>query len=169
MQGHALHTCGQIGRKNGVLCAGLGVLAAGLLLTPWGAIDLVINSDRRFQLGLFIGLGALYLAASYFGGIAGRFLCKRNNLITNVIVGVSLAFGSVAISVLTSTVSLVLMNKLGESTDSTDLLTSLVGPLFWVFLFGGGPAIVLGVFYGILVRTQLAKMSAVTVAEQRFS
>jgi hypothetical protein len=167
MQDHELHVCGRIGMKNGLLCATLGVLAATLLITPWGAIEIALGSEARFLFGLFIALGALYMASAYFGRVAGKFVCRTGNkMTTNLGVGVSLALGSLAISVLAGSISLLLMDNLGQSRDSSGLLTIIVGPLFWVFVFGGAPAVLLGVLYGILVGTQLAKLHPATEAEQ---
>jgi hypothetical protein len=166
VQSHELHTCGKIGRKNSILCATLGVLVACLLLIPLGAIGIAVNGDSTFKLILFIGLGSLYLAASSLGKIAGRFLCKTSNLMPSVIIGVGLALGCLAISVLTGSLSLVIVNMISRSPDSTHLVTYLVVPLFVVFVYGGVPAVLLGVLYGVLVRKQLAKVRAQTEAEQ---
>ena len=166
MQSHELHTCGKIGRKNSILCATLGVLAAFLLLIPLGAIGIAVNGDITFKLILFISLGALYLAASFLGTMAGRFLCKRSNQMLNVIVGVGLALGCLAISVLTDSLSVVVVNIISGSPDSNDLVTYLVVPFVVVLVYGAVPAVVLGVLYGVLVGTNLAKVRAQTEAEQ---
>lgn len=165
MQSHQVHTCGKIGRKNSILCATLGVVAAFLLLIPLGAIGIAVNGDRAFKLILLICLGALYLAASSLGKMAGRFLCNRSSQMLNVIIGVGLALACLAISVLTGSLSVVVVNMIGGSPDSNDLVTYLVVPLFIVFVYGGVPAVVLGVIYGVLVTTQLAKMRAQSEAE----
>jgi hypothetical protein len=167
MQTHEFHTCGKIGTKNSVLCATLGVLAACLILTAWGAIaGIAVNSDGLFKVIVFISLVALYLAASCLGKLAGRFLCKRSSQMLNVIIGVGLALSCVAISVLTGSLSLVVVNMIVGSPDSTDLATYLVVPLLVVLIYGGAPAVILGVLYGVLVGTQLTKMRAQAEAEQ---
>ena len=165
MQCHELHTCGKIGRKNSILCATLGVLAAFLLLIPLGAIGLAVNGDSTFKLILFISLGALYLAAASLGKMAGRFLCKKSNLMPSVIIGVGLALGCLAISVLTGSLSLVVANIIRGSPYSTDLVTYLVVPLVVVFIYGGVPAVAIGVLYGVLVGKQLAMIRSQTEAE----
>jgi hypothetical protein len=135
-------------------------LAAFLLLIPLGAIGVAVNGDSTFRLILLIGLVALYLAASFLGTMAGRFLCKTSNQMLNVLVGVGLAFGCLAISVLTGSLSIVVVNVVSGSPDSNDLVTYLVVPFVVVLVYGAVPAVVLGALYGVLVGTSLAKMRA---------
>lgn len=167
MQDHEVHLCGSVGMKNGLLCATLSVLSAVLLMTPRGTIEIVLKSEASFQFGLFVGLSAMYVVAACGGKIAGRFIClKRNRIITHICVGVGLALGSLSVSVLAGSFVSFVVGKLGHAQDSSDLFLVIVGPLFWVLIFGGGPAIVLGMLYGILVGRRLAKLSPATDDEQ---
>jgi hypothetical protein len=163
MQDHEVHLCGSVGIKAGLLCATLGLLSAILLMTPRGTIEIVLKSEASFQFGLFVGLIALYVVAASGGKIAGRFAClKGNRIITNICVGVSLALCSLSVSVLAGSFVSFLVGKLGHAQDSSDLFLVIVGPLFWTLIFGGGPAMVLGMLYGILVGRGLTKLYPAT-------
>jgi len=136
------------------------------MLIPMGAIGLAVNGESTWKLILFISLGSLYLTALSLGKIAGRILCKTSTLLPCVFIGVGLALGSLAISVLTGSLTLMAVNIISGSPDSNDLVTYLLVPLFVVLIYGGGPAALLGILYGVLVRKQLAQMHTQTEADQ---
>ena len=166
MQDLELHRCVEIGRKNSLICATLGVVAACLLLIPLGATGIALTSNSSFKLILLISLGALFLAASSLGKMGGRFLCKTRSLILSVIIGVGVALGSLAISVLSGSLSVVVGNMIIGSADSTDLVTYLVVPLLVMLIYGGVPSIALGILYCVLVRKQLARIRACPEMEE---
>jgi len=159
MTDHDVHGCGRAGAWMGVLCAGVGVLIAGLMVRALG-VGWVIGLPA-LPIELVIGLIALFVAATHFGKKAGVFLCQRGNrLSTNVLFGIALAFGSIAIAVWTGTIVGILHELLKR--DFPGVGTMFVGLLFgWLFflvvivLYGGIPAALLGAVYGFLLRKRL--------------
>ena len=162
MTDHDVHGCGRAGAWMGVLCAAVGVLAAGLMVWALG-IGWAIGLPM-LPIEVVIALTALFIGASYFGKKAGVFLCKRGNrLSTNVLIGIALAFGSIAIAVWAGTI-VGILHELPRH-DFLGVGTMFVGLLFgWLFflvvilMYGGIPAALLGVTYGSLMRRQLRKV-----------
>jgi hypothetical protein len=157
------HGCGSIGRWLAVLCAAAGVGIAFLMLRAMGVPKFVVPLNPPPK-EIIIGLIALFVAAGLLGKKAGMYLCgKSHDWALNVVVGIGVAFGSIAIAVLTGT----FVGVVGEARQifsSVDFnpLNALLGffiPLGIVLFFGGVPAAFLGVFYGLLVRNRLRKLN----------
>lgn len=157
------HGCGSVGRWVAVLCAGLGVGAAVLMLQVMG-IGKFIFSDA-FPKEIAVGLVVLFIASAVLGKKAGIYLCDKTSATGwNVLVGVGVAFGSIAAAVLAGT----FVGFLGEAdyilrAENFSAVNFVLGffiPLLLVLWFGGIPAILLGVFYGFTVRNRLRKLNA---------
>lgn len=158
MTDHDRHGCGRVGSWIGVLCAALGVLSAYAMVR---ALDIGwIVGIPKLPLELILGLVALFVAAALLGRKAGVFLCKRqNDLAMNVVVGIGVAFGSIAIAVWTGTlVGLISEIPSLQPPDPVGILLVIFGPLLIICFYGGIPAALLGVLYGFLVRRQLRKL-----------
>ena len=159
MTDHDIHGCGRAGAWIGVLCAALGVLIAGVMVWAMGIGRFVGLPGLPIE--LVVGLIGLFVAAGCFGKKAGVFVCKRGNgLSTNVLIGIALAFGSIAIAVWTGTIALAVKELInGHVPHIAALLVAvLVGWLFILLVFliyGGIPAALLGVVYGFLLRHRL--------------
>lgn len=150
-----VHGCGRIGRRTGVFCAFLGVVAAILMIeyfgAQWNGLSIV------HALWFLVVMAPLFIAAAYFGTKAGKFLCRKGNRMgLNAAIGVALAFGSITIEVLTWTFVYVVMRGSGEVLYGQALFYAWFAPLALIFMFGGIPAAGLGVLYGFLVRRRLA-------------
>ena len=157
------HGCGSIGRWLAVLCAAAGVGIAFLMLRAMGVPKFVVPLNPPPK-EIIIGLIALFVAAALLGKKAGMYLCgKSHNWALNIVVGIGVAFGSIAIAVVTGT----FVGFIGEAPQilsSPDFhpLNVLMGFLILlgiVLFFGGIPAAFLGVFYGLLVRNRLRKLN----------
>ena len=156
---HSAHGCGRIGRRTGVLCSFLGVVAAYLTLVALGMrfddnpVTWFINST------VTPGLIALFIGSAYFGKKAGMFLCRKGNRSGwNVLIGIALAFGSITIAVTAGVYVLVILRVWGEKLRTLELLTTWLTAVAAFYLTGGVPAIGLGALYGFLVKKQLAKL-----------
>ncbi|HEU4769220.1 MAG TPA: hypothetical protein VFS77_17765 [Pyrinomonadaceae bacterium] len=159
---HSAHGCGRIGRRTGLLCAFLGVVAAFLLLVSFGVrfddnpVTWFINPT------ITPGLFALFIGSAYFGKKAGMFLCRKGNRSGwNVLIGIALAFGSITIAVTAGVYLMVVLRLFGDKLPPFDVLTLWFSLLAYFYLIGGIPAIGLGALYGFLVKKQLAKLDQV--------
>ena len=157
------HGCGSIGRSVAVLCAALGVGAAALMVLVMGISRFILPFP--FTKEIVVGLVVLFIAAAILGKKAGIYLCDKTSATgRNVLVGMGVAFGSIAAAVLAGT----FVGFLGEAdyilrAENFSVVNAVLGffiPLLLVLWFGGIPAILLGVFYGFTVRKRLRKLNA---------
>ena len=157
------HGCGSIGRWVAVLCAGLGVGTAVLMLQVMGIGKFIFSNT--FPKEIAVGLVVLFVAAATLGKKAGTYLCnKTHSTGRNVLAGLGVAFGSIAIAVLAGT----LAGFLGEADailrapdfSAVNFVIGFFFPLLLVLWFGGIHAILLGVIYGFTVRNRLRKLNA---------
>ncbi len=157
------HGCGSIGRSVAVLCAALGVGAAVLMLLALGISRFILPFP--FPKEIVVGLVILFIAAAILGKKAGIYLCDKTSATgRNVLVGMGVAFGSIAVAVLAGT----FVGFLAEAdhilrAENFSVVNFALGffiPLLLVLWFGGIPAILLGVFYGFMVRNRLRKLNA---------
>lgn len=157
------HGCGSVGRWISVLCAALGVVTAILMIRAmnigWYVPGYPIPKE------IAVGLVVLFIAAAFLGEKAGVRLCGRSHDVPlNVLVGQGVAFGSIAIAVMAGTLVGV-VSAAGEILSSPGftpigVVLLLFGPLFLVLMFGGIPAVLLGLLYGFVVRNRLRDLDA---------
>jgi hypothetical protein len=153
MTDHDVHGCGRAGRAISVLCAFLGMVCA--LMMVFGLFSASISRD--VAPAIIIGLIGLFVGAGYFGKKAGVFLCERgNDLSTNILVGVALAFGSIATAIATGTLAGAVFSGITKLLDG--IAIGVIVGIFIVF-WGAIPATVLGVLYGILMTGQLRALN----------
>ena len=159
MTDHHRHGCGRVGSWISVLCAALGVLTAYLMIGPL-ALDWLINIFH-LPIEVIVGVVALFVAAALLGRKAGTFLCeRRNDLPMNVLIGIGLAFSSIAVAVWSATLVGVLreLPNISQSPHPLGILYIIFLPLLVICIYGGIPAVLLGILYGFLVRHQLWKL-----------
>lgn len=150
------HDCGKIGLQTGLLCAVLGFVLA-LLLIGWFTSASAGVEWLPIVRFLLIPLVALLITAGIFGFKAGRYLCERGNQMSwNVLIGISLAFGSIAAASLAGSFAVLLTDL--PHLINVGLLILFVLPLLFVLIYGSIPAIGLGLLYAVLVKKQLANM-----------
>lgn len=157
------HGCGSIGRWVALLCATLGVAAASLMLGVMGIGKILLSDGVPKEIA--VGIVVLFIAAAILGKKAGMYLCDKTSATgRNVLVGLGVAFGSIAIAVLAGT----FVGFLGEADhilraenfSAVNFVYGFFFPLLLVLWFGGFPAILLGIFYGLMVRNRLRKLNA---------
>ena len=155
------HGCGSIGTWIGLVCAAVGVGTAALMVYALNLDWYLFPSNPPKE--VVVGVVALFLAAVYLGKKSGVYLCgKHSRLSLNVLVGLGVAFGSISIAVLAGTLVAIVSNP-GEIFSDPDfnpfnLVLGFFLMLGLVLLFGGVPAVVLGVLYGFLVRNRLREL-----------
>jgi hypothetical protein len=156
------HGCGGIGRWVAVLCAAVGAGMAGLMLYVMDIGHFLFPAGLPKE--IVVGLVVLFITAAVLGKKAGIHLCdKTHRTWRNVLVGMGVAFGSIAIAVLAGT----FVGFLGEAdtilrAPNFSVVNVVLGffiPLLLVLWFGGIPAILLGVFYGFMIRNRLRKLN----------
>jgi len=159
MNAHYDHGCGSVGKWIGMLCAALGIGTAFLMVRVMNG-GWFIGLDPSITVGLVVEI----FAAAYLGEKAGRYLCSKGNpLGRGMLVGLGVAFGSIAIAVYSGTIA----GFVGHPSEffgnphigPLNVVSVLFFPLFLVLLFGGIPAAVLGVVYGALVNIRLQKLN----------
>jgi hypothetical protein len=154
------HGCRSVGKWIAVLCAALGVAIAFIMMG--GLKTNLASFSFSLPKELAVGLVVLFLAAVFLGERAGVFLCGRSNdLATHVLVGQGVAFGSITMAVLSGTLVAFISEGYLLSGPEANPLTHVFGfflPLLLVLMFGGIPAVLLGVLYGLLVRNRLRKL-----------
>lgn len=155
------HGCGRIGKWIAVLCAALGAVTAFIMM---GGLRInVATTSFAVPKELAVGLLVLFLAAVFLGERAGRFLCGRsNNVAMHVLVGQGVAFGSITMAVLSGTLVAFISEGFFLNAPEANPLSHVGGfflPLLLVLMFGGIPAVFLGVLYGLLVRNRLRKLN----------
>lgn len=160
------HLCASVGMKISLLCAALGVITAfSLMFAIFGAngvYDLLIDEGLQIQAGVIAGIIALFIFAASLGRIAGKVVCRKARGLTGAaFVGICLALGCVALSIVAGAPFSFLVQELSDtySPHKSSLFIFIVAPLYWIMMFGALPAMLLGVLYGALVRRKLAKLA----------
>jgi len=159
IEDHVVHGCGRIGRRTGVFCAFLGVVTAFGMLEFFGTSWYGLSVWHILRFLLF--LAPLFLAAAFLGTKAGKFLCRKGNKPgLNAGIGIAVALGSITVEVLTWTFVYIVTRGAGEVLTGWDLLYAWLAPMAIIMMFGGIPAVGLGVLYGVLVGKRLANLSS---------
>ena len=145
------------------MCAALGVVIAFVIVLAMDLPEFILPVYPPSK-EIIVGLVALFIAAAWLGTKAGWYLCrKEHDRALNVVVGLGVAFGSIAVAVMTGTL-LGVVSEADEIFGSTAItpagvLLGMFFPLLIVLLFGGIPAAFLGVLYGFVVRNCLRKLN----------
>jgi hypothetical protein len=163
MANYPNHGCGRIGRRIGLLCAGLGLLTAYLMLKLigfWNAPMFGLNAAMVF------GVLVLFVVSGFFGTKAGVYLCWQGNRTgLNISIGLLLALGSIVIPVWAGCVFYIFFHDPNQIIEVKQIPAILISPLLVILIFGGIPAAVLGVVYGLLTGMQLDKLDQLKFAE----
>jgi hypothetical protein len=149
--------------QMGLLCAVLGALTAAAFFVLTGGWWLL----RESALSIGVGLIVLFVAAGYFGMQTGVYLCWRGNSVgLGVGLGIGLAFGCIACSGLAGSLFYILINAPQGRLRIGEIAQLLFLPTLGLMLFGGLPAVVLGVVYGLLTGMQLQKLQPIKYTDQ---
>jgi hypothetical protein len=151
--------CEQIVLKQSLVCATLGLLAAFLLLALMGGTQDILFDGKFEMLGaIFVGVAALYAAAYSLGMIASDIVCRIGIKDPRIwLLGVGLAWSCLLIAVLAGSM-VNFLSGMGNPPDIAEAFEAYIFTLvFWVMLFGGIPALGLGLLYAARVKKLLAE------------
>ena len=156
MQELTRDVCVRVGMKWSLLFAALGVLTAFLLLVLLQIQALVTERGPESRSGIIIGLATLCLSAALLGRLAGRIIyLSGNNLGANLVIGPALTLGCVIISVIAGSVIGVLMIVSHQPPSVRDALEDAGVISLLILFYAIGPAALLGLLYGVLVKVTL--------------
>jgi hypothetical protein len=157
MQELTRDVCARVGMRWSLVFAGLGVLAAFLLLVLLKIQALITEPVPESLSGIVVGLATLCLSAAILGRLAGRIVYHgRNNLAVNLVIGVVLALVCFIISVVAGCVVgvFLVVSKQPSFVRSTPF-EDIGGLSLLILFYGGAPATLLGLLYGGLVKVTL--------------
>ena len=143
----------KIGSRQGLICAGLGVLIAQLIMTG------MILSDQNFfkaffwftrvnyKLNLFIGVIILLLCGHFYGQLAGKAILikRRNFILVGFLCGMAVLLSTAFLSSLTGFFQEGIYNI---GTNDNPFEDYIFKPLYWVTLFGIIPSLLVGIWFG---------------------
>jgi len=157
MQELTRDVCARVGMRWSLVFAALGVLAAFLLLVLLKIQALITEPAPESLSGIVVGLATLCLSAALLGRLAGWIVyLSGNNIAVNLVIGMVLALVCLIISALAGCVVGVFLavSKQPLFVRSTPLED--IGVLSLLILFyGGAPAALFGLLYGVLVKVTL--------------
>ena len=157
MQEFTRDVCARVGMRWSLVFAALGVLAAFLLLFLLKIQALITEPAPESLSGIVVGVATLCLSAALLGRLAGRIVyLSGNNIAVNLVIGMVLALVCLIISAVAGCVVGVFhaVSKQPSFVRSTPLED--IGVLSLLILFyGGAPAALFGLLYGVLVKVTL--------------
>jgi hypothetical protein len=157
MQDLSRDVCVRVGMKWSLLFAVLGVLTALLLLVLLKIQALITEAGPELQVGIVAGLATLCLSAGLLGRLAGRIVYRSgNNILFNLVIGLALALACVIITAVAGTLAGVLLVVSRQpSFVSSNPLQDVAALSLLILFYGGAPAALLGLLYGVLVKVTL--------------
>lgn len=154
MTDHDIHGCGRAGSAIGVLCAFLGMVCAFMIF--FGLIQGTLPRDVVPT--IVVAAISVLVWAGFWGKKAGVFLCEKGNQSsTNIWIGIALAFGSIASAILTGALVGPLFSGNIVGVPNALALSLIIG--IYAAFWGGIPATILGVLYGVLMTGQLRALN----------
>jgi hypothetical protein len=143
----------KIGSRQGLICSGLGVLIAQLIMTA------MISSDQGFfkaffwfarvnyKLNLFVGIVILLLCGHFYGQIAGKAILtkKKNFVLVGFLTGMAVLLTTAFLAGWTGFFQEGIDNI---GTNDNPFEDYIFKPLFWVTIFGIIPALLVGIWFG---------------------
>lgn len=157
-----MHEAGRIGGRAGLTAALAGLLLAqGLMmilltgeLGAIGAFFWPFALDVEMSICLLVGLCATFLAAWGLGILGGRIIWTRPRgaWLVGPITGLSvLLLGAWAGSL----TGYFVLGSAFWGTNSDPAFDFLVKPMYWITIFGFLPAMLIGLWYGLKVRSKI--------------
>ena len=154
----------KIGSRQGLICSGLGVLIAQLIMTA------MISSDQNifkaffwftsvnYKLNLFVGVVILLLCGHFYGQIAGKAIIikNRNFVLVGFLCGMAVLLTTAFLSGWTGFFQEGIDNI---GTDDNPFEDYIFKPLFWVTIFGILPALLVGIWLGGQIKRKGRKHS----------
>lgn len=143
----------KIGSRQGLICAGLGVLIAQIIMTAMMSSDQNLSkaffwfTRVDYKLNLLIGAVILFICGHFYGQFAGKaILFKRHNyIIVGFLSGMAVLLTTAFLSGWTGFFQEGLDNL---GTDDNPFEDYIFKPLYWVTIFGILPAFLVGLWFG---------------------
>jgi hypothetical protein len=153
-----------IGSRQGLICAGLGVLIAQLIMTAMISLDQNLFkaffwfTRINYKLNLFIGVIVLLLCGHFYGQLAGKeiLIKKRNFILVGCFCGMAILLTTAFVSGWTGFFQEGIDNIGTEDNPFKDYIFK---PLYWVTLFGMIPALLVGIWFGGQIKRKGQKHS----------
>jgi hypothetical protein len=147
----------KIGRRQGMISVGIGILIAQLVMTAFLALDEGIIggffwfTDFGYLLNILIGLVIMILGGYLFGSIAGYqiLIKKRNPLLIGFLCGMAVLLTTGFFSGWLGFFQEGIEN-IGYDNPFEDYIFK---PLFWVTLVGSIPAFLIGSWMGSKIKS----------------
>lgn len=141
----------QIGRTQAIKSSLIGLVTAYLLMAGILMGDSLMDALLWIRMvdfwpNLLVGLAGLFLSAYVFGGWAGKEIIEkgRNHYFVGIKYGLIILFFG---SLFGNTVGFV-TEGLSELGQGSPIIDYYVKPLYWIFIFGLIPTIIIGCFFG---------------------
>ena len=146
-----------IGAKQGLKSVFVGIIIAHLIMT------LIISSDNGFIDGflwitrvdywyhILIGCVIMILCGYFYGRIAGKeiLIKKRNYIVVGFLTGMSVLLTTGFLGGITGFLQEGIDNI---GTNDNPFYDYLFKPLYWIFLFGLIPSLIVGIIFGKLIK-----------------
>jgi hypothetical protein len=156
MQELTAAVCARVGTRWSLFFAALGVLIALFLLTLPGMRGLLSDFPPELGYGIAVGLLTLCLSAAVLGRLAGRIVyLGGNKILVDLAIGIMLSIGCVILAALAGSTVGVLIDASKQSLPNSHALGVIIGLSLLILLYGGIPAVLLGIVYGVLMKITL--------------
>ena len=155
------HRCASFGMKMSIVCALIGVAGpAGMFIKeflqslPGGPSAHSSDSPKwSILIATLVTVIAMSVAAAFLGRWAGNMICRRKSGIPGaILIGIGLAVTVMIVGVVLAVLCSIVVERSLDSVGvagAFGVITVIVGAL---------PAMLLGVLYGAVVRSRLAKV-----------
>lgn len=148
-----------IGSKQGLICAGLGIVIAQSIMTAMFSSDLnLVNAFLWFtrvnyKLNLFLGVIILLLCGHFYGQLAGKAILikKQNYILVGFLVSIAVLLTTAFLSSWTGFFQEGIEN-IGTNDDPFE--DYIFNPLYWVTIFGIVPAFIVGLWFGRQIKVK---------------
>jgi hypothetical protein len=153
----------KIGSRQGLICVGLGLLIAQLIMTWMTSDDGIIKgflwfTTINYKLNILIGAIIMLLCGHFYGQIAGSqiIIKKRNHILIGFLTGIAVLITTAFLCGWTGFFQEGIDNI---GTEDNPFQDYIIKPLFWVAIFGIVPALLVGIWFGGQIKRKGKKRS----------
>lgn len=145
----------RIGANCGLIFAGTGLALAICLLALMQVLPLI----ARFPFSVVVGAVACLLTAWGSGFIVAPRVADGSNVRASLL-GSAVAVISLELGTLMGSLPLFIVNRDAPFGFESAVFYYIIDPIYWLSVYGAVPALLLGMCYGVVVRTVLRKQNA---------
>jgi len=156
-----------IGSKNAIISLLSGLLIAQCIMMYFSFGDSLITSflwfvEFGYGLNILIGVIIGLVTSHYFGKIAGKriLMDERNPILIRITTGFAIVLTT---TLLASLVGFFQEGVQNIGSNDNPFVDYIIKPLFWVFLFGFIPVLVVGSLFGKSIKANKPKNNAKTL------